>query len=106
MPPISVIVTKGTFLSSSYGDIIIEFQQNLTDDPNDVTLVKTIITMAHKLKFAVLAEGVESGAHWQMLHGFGYDMAQGYYGGKPVPANEAVLRLPGRGLEPPRPRGH
>ena len=27
MPPISVIVTKGTFLSSSYGDIIIEFQQ-------------------------------------------------------------------------------
>lgn len=26
MPPISVIVTKGTFLSSSYGDIIIEFQ--------------------------------------------------------------------------------
>ena len=69
------------------------FVKNLTDDVDDAVLVETIITMAHKLKLRVIAEGVESEAHWKMLKEFGCDMAQGYFGGKPIPASDVVSRL-------------
>ena len=65
------------------------FVLNLTHDPDDSTLVETIVTMAHNLKLKVIAEGVETDAHWDKLLYFGCDMAQGYCCGKPMPSEEA-----------------
>ena len=44
--------------------------------------------MAYKLGFPVIAEGVETKEQADMLSGFGCKRMQGYYFGKPVPAEE------------------
>ena len=65
------------------------FVTNLTEDSDDSILVETIVTMAHNLKLRVIAEGVETDAHWDQLIEFDCDMAQGFCCGRPMPANEA-----------------
>jgi len=55
---------------------------------NDETLVKTIIIMAHTLNLQVIAEGVETKKHVDLLTKLNCNEAQGFYYGKPVPATE------------------
>jgi diguanylate cyclase (GGDEF)-like protein/PAS domain S-box-containing protein len=55
---------------------------------NDETLVKTIISMGHNLNLKVIAEGVETKKHVDMLTKLNCNEAQGYYFSKPVPATE------------------
>lgn len=54
-------------------------------DDTDVTIVRTVIDLAHNLGKAVLAEGVEDEATLQTLREFGCDRIQGYLVGRPVP---------------------
>jgi diguanylate cyclase (GGDEF)-like protein len=57
-------------------------------DADNRAVVRTIIELGHSLGLKVVAEGVETEAHWRWLAEFGCDLAQGYLVSKPVPAAE------------------
>jgi diguanylate cyclase (GGDEF)-like protein/PAS domain S-box-containing protein len=64
------------------------FIYDVTTDPENAILTKTIITMAHSLKMKVIAEGVETKEQLDFLSRHGCNVAQGYYFSKPVPAEQ------------------
>jgi EAL domain-containing protein (putative c-di-GMP-specific phosphodiesterase class I)/CheY-like chemotaxis protein len=49
-------------------------------------ILASSLDMAKKLKLKVVAEGVETRAHWNLLQGLGCDIAQGYFIAKPMEA--------------------
>jgi diguanylate cyclase (GGDEF)-like protein len=59
-------------------------------DTANRAVVRTIIELGHSLGLKVVAEGVETEAHWRWLADIGCDLAQGYLVSKPVPAREFV----------------
>jgi diguanylate cyclase len=63
------------------------FVNGATTDPDDAALVMAIITLAHNLRLEVIAEGVETEEHLRFLRLLRCDGGQGYFFGKPVPAN-------------------
>jgi EAL domain-containing protein (putative c-di-GMP-specific phosphodiesterase class I) len=65
-----------------------KFISDLECSPEDQTIVKAIIAMANALDIKVLAKGVEREGQVKMLKDFGCRLAQGYYFGHPVPADE------------------
>jgi diguanylate cyclase (GGDEF)-like protein/PAS domain S-box-containing protein len=56
-------------------------------------LVRGIIGLAHSLDLRVVAEGVETHAHVEILAELQCDRAQGYYYGRPMPLAELTDRL-------------
>lgn len=72
------------------------FIQDMLHDPDDATIVATIIAMAHTLRRAVIAEGVELNEQLDFLRTHHCDEIQGFLFGKPAPAEEiaAMLRNP------------
>jgi len=63
------------------------FVNRSADDPNAAAIVRAIITMAHGLNLKVVAEGVETDGQLNFLLRRRCDEAQGYYFGRPVPAD-------------------
>ncbi len=66
---------------------------------DDSAIVGAIITMAHRLKLSVIAEGVETENQLEILSSIGCDQVQGYYLGKALPPEsilESVLRMRSR----------
>jgi EAL domain-containing protein (putative c-di-GMP-specific phosphodiesterase class I) len=51
-------------------------------------IVNAIIDLAHNLGLKVIAEGVEDAQVWDLLLQKRCDFAQGYYMGRPMPANK------------------
>ena len=74
--------------------IDISFVRNMLTDPNDYTIVTTIIAMAESLGLKTTAEGVEDEAQADALRSLGCDSAQGYFFGRP----EAAATFAGRWL--------
>ncbi len=68
------------------------FTMAMLDDPGVMTLVSTMITLAHSLKLNVIAEGVESEEQAKILRLLRCDQMQGYLISKPLPF-EAVTQL-------------
>lgn len=64
------------------------FVRDITTDQDDAAIVVAIIGMAKSLKLRVIAEGVETRGHLDFLGTNGCIEIQGYYFGKPVPADE------------------
>jgi EAL domain-containing protein (putative c-di-GMP-specific phosphodiesterase class I) len=64
------------------------FINDIPTDDGDVTLVLTIIAMAHNFKLKVVAEGVETQAQMDFLAQKNCDEIQGYFFSRPVPAME------------------
>lgn len=64
------------------------FIHGLPDDKENATLVTAIVAMAHGLNLKVIAEGVESQAQWTFLKQVRCDLMQGFYVGKPMPAED------------------
>jgi PAS domain S-box-containing protein/diguanylate cyclase (GGDEF)-like protein len=75
------------------------FIQGVADTPNGITLVSTIVSLAHAFGMQAVAEGVETAAQLQSLRNIGCDQAQGYLFARPVPGDEIpvlVARLTGQ----------
>lgn len=66
------------------------FIHDAATDPNDEAIIRAIIAMGHNLQLKIVAEGVETEAQGRFLKELGCDVAQGYYYGHPVPAEEFV----------------
>jgi diguanylate cyclase (GGDEF)-like protein/PAS domain S-box-containing protein len=64
------------------------FVADLDKNPEDATIVKAMIGLAHNLQLSLTAEGVETRAQLDFLRAHGCDHAQGYFFGRPVPADE------------------
>ncbi|WJW75915.1 bifunctional diguanylate cyclase/phosphodiesterase [Thiohalobacter sp. IOR34] len=64
------------------------FVSELPYHRNDQVLVSSIVEMAHKLGYAVVAEGVEDITTLKLLEGLGCDTAQGYFISRPLPGAE------------------
>jgi diguanylate cyclase (GGDEF)-like protein/PAS domain S-box-containing protein len=64
------------------------FVAEITRDSNDAAIVASIIALAHNLKLAVIAEGVETEEQLDYLRRHGCDQMQGYYFSPPLPAAE------------------
>ncbi len=63
------------------------FVHGVADNPNDRSLVRTIIAMGRSLGLDMVAEGVESVHQLQVLSDLGCTKAQGYLISHPVPAD-------------------
>ncbi|KZC19727.1 diguanylate cyclase, partial [Rhodanobacter denitrificans] len=61
------------------------FVRNIGVDPDDEAIVRATVEMAHRLKRAVVAEGVEIEQHLQFLRQHGCDELQGYLFCRPLP---------------------
>jgi len=71
------------------------FVRDITSDPNDAIIVKTIIAMTEALGLDVIAEGVETEAQREFLDKHGCHAFQGYLFSNPVSLDqfEGVLRV-------------
>jgi len=58
-----------------------------------MTLVSTIISLAHSLKLKVVAEGVESEEQAKILRALKCDQMQGYLISKPLPLGDLSALL-------------
>jgi diguanylate cyclase (GGDEF)-like protein len=66
---------------------------NMLDEPDTMTLVSTIISLAHSLRLKVVAEGVEEEEQAKMLRLLRCDQMQGYLFSKPVPRDDLTALL-------------
>jgi diguanylate cyclase (GGDEF)-like protein len=64
------------------------FVRNLTGNDDDRVIVELILGLAHQLGAEVIAEGVETEAHLELLRRLGCDEAQGYVIARPLAAEE------------------
>jgi EAL domain-containing protein (putative c-di-GMP-specific phosphodiesterase class I) len=62
--------------------------QNITDTPNAMTLVSTIVSLAKAFSMRTIAEGVETSEQLQMLRLTKCDQAQGFLFARPTPASD------------------
>ena len=67
----------------------------LPQDSENAAITRAIIAMAHGLKMAVVAEGVETDEQLVLLEEYGCDMVQGYYLGHPSTA-ETITQMLGQ----------
>ncbi|MYM91262.1 EAL domain-containing protein [Rugamonas sp. FT82W] len=81
------------------------FVRNITTDPSDASLTRTIVLMAKSLKMKTVAEGVETPGQLGFLGAIKCDDVQGYYFSKPVPAAALTALLHAQREQPPLPRG-
>lgn len=64
------------------------FVKQMLVSTDSTSIVRATITLAHDLGIKVVAEGVENQAMWDYLAELRCDVAQGYFVGKPMPADE------------------
>jgi len=74
----------------------------MLDDPSIMTLVSTMIALAHSLKLKVIAEGVELEEQAKILRLLRCDQMQGYLVSKAVPF-AAMTQLLERAQDPGSP---
>jgi diguanylate cyclase (GGDEF)-like protein/PAS domain S-box-containing protein len=62
-------------------------------EPDSAAIVRMVIDMAQRLRFDVVAEGIESEQHVAFLVQHGCEQGQGYHFGRPIPAEAMAPRL-------------
>ena len=76
------------------------FIVKMAQDPDSMTIVSTIISLAHSLKLKVIAEGVELEEQSKFLALLKCDEIQGYLLSKPLPVEAMDVFLAARGAAP------
>lgn len=66
------------------------FVRDMLESPEDLAILQGIVVLAESFGRSVIAEGVETPSHCEMLLRLGCDLAQGYAIARPMPA-ESVL---------------
>jgi len=69
------------------------FVAGLLTDQEDSAIVTAVINLAHTLGLNAVAEGVETAEQLTRLRELGCDIGQGYYFGRPLPADAMASRL-------------
>jgi diguanylate cyclase (GGDEF)-like protein/PAS domain S-box-containing protein len=69
------------------------FVGGVTTNSDDATIVRVVIGLARALGVEVVAEGVETAEQRAFLTSAGCQVAQGYYFGKPMPADATTALL-------------
>jgi diguanylate cyclase (GGDEF)-like protein len=64
------------------------FINELASRPEDASIVRAIVSLAHSLNLKVVAEGVETPAQLDFLKTAGCDEYQGYHYSRPLPADQ------------------
>jgi diguanylate cyclase (GGDEF)-like protein/PAS domain S-box-containing protein len=67
------------------------FVRDMLNDPDDLSIVQTVIGLASAFHRKVIAEGVETVAHGATLISMGCEWAQGYGVARPMPAQDFPL---------------
>jgi EAL domain-containing protein (putative c-di-GMP-specific phosphodiesterase class I) len=67
------------------------FVRDALDNPEDLSILEGMLAFAKAFRGQIVAEGVETVDHGLMLLRLGYQIAQGYFIARPMPAHE----LPG-----------
>ena len=62
-------------------------------DARTLTIVKSVIEMAHNLGLTVTAEGIETPAQQAWMHHLGCDSAQGFFFAQPMSAEDFLARF-------------
>jgi EAL domain-containing protein (putative c-di-GMP-specific phosphodiesterase class I) len=75
------------------------FVESMTDSPDSMSIVQTIISLAHSLKLNVIAEGVETAEQQKLLGLLRCDEAQGFLFGRPLAAEHTLALLQKQGKE-------
>jgi diguanylate cyclase (GGDEF)-like protein len=68
------------------------FVKSMDGDATAMNIIRTVVSLAHSLRLAVVAEGVETDRQVALLRELGCDQFQGYLFSKPVPA-EGLAQL-------------
>jgi EAL domain-containing protein (putative c-di-GMP-specific phosphodiesterase class I) len=63
------------------------FVRHMNDEHNDLTIVRSVIDLAHNLGLETVAEGIEDRITLERLAELGCDVAQGYYLAGPMNAD-------------------
>lgn len=66
------------------------FVTSMVTDSCNALIVQSVVDIAHNLGFLAIAEGVESREVMVALGRLGYDIAQGYYFSRPLPADDLL----------------
>ncbi|WP_438432168.1 putative bifunctional diguanylate cyclase/phosphodiesterase [Gorillibacterium sp. sgz500922] len=69
------------------------FVRGLPDDPDNLSIVRTIVSLAESRKWSVIAEGVETGRESVTLAELGCLEQQGYYFSYPLPADRIAAQV-------------
>jgi EAL domain-containing protein (putative c-di-GMP-specific phosphodiesterase class I) len=70
-----------------------EFINEIVSRPDDASIVRAIVSLAHSLRLKVVAEGVETVEQLEFLKALGCDQYQGYYFSPAVPAQDFAALL-------------
>ncbi len=71
------------------------FINDMLKDDKAAAIIKTIINMAHNLKFDIVAEGVENADQFDTLLQYGCELYQGFLFSRPLEENAFLGRLKG-----------
>ena len=69
------------------------FVVEMTQNEDSLTIVRSVISLAHSLRLKVVAEGVETEEQAALLFELGCDQMQGYLISRPVPPDEVPVLL-------------
>lgn len=73
------------------------FTATVNQDPESAAIVRAVTNLANAIKVPVVVEGIEDAATHATLLGYGCEMGQGWYFGKPMGADQAeqlIKRVP------------
>jgi diguanylate cyclase (GGDEF)-like protein len=77
------------------------FVMDMAHDPDDMTIVRSVIDLAHNMGLVVVAEGVETAEVLALLSDMGCDAIQGYYISRPLAADRLESWLAHRDVARP-----
>jgi diguanylate cyclase (GGDEF)-like protein len=71
------------------------FVRDLIEKPDSIAIIRAVTELGHSFGMTTTAEGVETQEQLDQMRAEGCTEAQGYYYGKPMPANEIARLLSG-----------